>query len=62
MEGSIGKIQQVIMNLLSNAKDALEGLENKEIKISAELKNNMALIDLLNINKNYSVKHEAISI
>lgn len=33
--GNSGNFQQVIMNLLTNAKDALDGRENAEIKISS---------------------------
>jgi len=38
--GNQGKLQQVFMNLLSNAKDALEGVTDKEITISTKLNNN----------------------
>jgi C4-dicarboxylate-specific signal transduction histidine kinase len=36
VKGNIGKLQQVIMNLLSNAKDAMEGREEKKITVSTK--------------------------
>ncbi|MEH0860999.1 ATP-binding protein [Halobacteriovorax sp. DPLXC-1] len=39
INGNPGKIQQVMMNLLSNAKDALEGSDNKEIKVTLSQSN-----------------------
>lgn len=38
--GNPGKMQQVIMNLLTNARDALEGMDRKEITINADYKDN----------------------
>ncbi|MFG1482065.1 ATP-binding protein [Halobacteriovorax sp. HFRX-2_2] len=44
VKGSPGQIQQVVMNLLTNARDALEESEVKEIKISLSTQDNMAII------------------
>ncbi len=35
--GSRGRFQQVLVNLISNAKDATEGLENRKIQINLEI-------------------------
>jgi len=35
--GSRGRFQQVLVNLISNAKDATEGRENRKIKINLEI-------------------------
>ncbi|MEZ4741557.1 MAG: PAS domain-containing protein [Bdellovibrionota bacterium] len=40
IEGNRGKIQQVFMNLISNAKDATEGQEQRKLAISAKLQEN----------------------
>jgi CheY-like chemotaxis protein/two-component sensor histidine kinase len=42
--GSIGKLQQIIMNLISNAKDATAGQEKREIKLSLKEGENRTLI------------------
>ncbi len=42
--GNIGKFQQVIMNMLNNAKDATENVENREIKIETKNKDNKIII------------------
>ncbi|MBT3980720.1 MAG: response regulator [Bacteriovoracaceae bacterium] len=34
--GSLGKLQQIVMNLISNAKDATEGQDKREIHLSLE--------------------------
>ncbi len=44
VEGNAGKIQQVIMNLLSNAKDATKHLEKRIITISTITRQEQALI------------------
>ncbi len=36
VDGNRGRIQQTVMNLIANAKDATEGLENRRIKIDIE--------------------------
>ena len=44
VQGSYGKFQQVIMNLISNAKDALEEADRKEIHISSyNIKNDVVI-------------------
>ncbi len=44
--GNIGQIQQVLMNLLSNAKYAVEGREEKKISVKTYHRNNRAFIEL----------------
>lgn len=36
IKGNVGKLQQVVMNLVSNAKDAMEGRKNKKITLITE--------------------------
>lgn len=43
--GNVGKLQQVIMNMLSNAKDALKGRDDKKIKIFAMLDKESVVIE-----------------
>lgn len=44
--GDANKFQQIIINLLSNAKDALEGRDNKKIFISGNVKDSHAVISV----------------
>lgn len=46
VKGNRGRIQQVIMNLLGNAKDAVEGAEIKRINISLGFAEGKAYIDI----------------
>ncbi len=46
VKGSPGQIQQVVMNLLTNARDALEESEVKEIKISLSTQGDKAIIEV----------------
>ncbi|MFG1485273.1 ATP-binding protein [Halobacteriovorax sp. RZ-1] len=46
VKGSPGKIQQVVMNLLTNAKDALEDCEVKEIKVTLTTSDDKAIIQV----------------
>lgn len=54
--GNIGKFQQVLMNLLSNAKDATEGKSQREIIIQTTKENNRAILKIIDngsgINQN----------
>lgn len=45
--GNVGQLQQVIINLLSNAKDAMEGLNNKKIIIKTQIYENNSLIQII---------------
>ncbi|MBY0518436.1 MAG: response regulator [Bacteriovoracaceae bacterium] len=51
LEGNRGKIQQVMMNLLSNAKDAVLESDNKEITVDLDLKNNELSIEVSDTGK-----------
>ena len=42
--GNLGKVQQILMNLISNAKDATENLDDRQIEISLEKKNDDQLM------------------
>ena len=44
--GNIGKLQQVLMNLFSNAKDAMETSEQKTISVSTNEKNDSVVIEV----------------
>lgn len=44
IEGKRGEVQQVIINLISNAKDATEGKEKRAIFIRLESKSNFAVV------------------
>lgn len=46
VKGSRSRIQQVIMNLLSNARDALDGRENKNIDIVLRSKNGHQILSI----------------
>ena len=39
--GDRGKLQQVLINLISNAKDATEGVDNREVRVSSEIQRNI---------------------
>ncbi|GEM_PF-7092262 len=39
--GDRGKLQQVLINLISNAKDATEGVDNREVRVSSEIQGNI---------------------
>jgi signal transduction histidine kinase len=44
--GNIGKLQQVLMNLLSNARDAMESRDSKVISVSTREENGKVLLKL----------------
>ena len=44
--GNPGKIQQVVMNLLSNSKHALQDVEEKKIIIRTMVKNGKAIVEV----------------
>lgn len=44
LEANLGKIQQVILNLISNAKDATEGQEKREINLTLNKTSNRNLV------------------
>lgn len=44
--GNIGKLQQVLMNLLSNARDAMEGSERKVILVTTREEGDRAIIEI----------------
>jgi PAS domain S-box-containing protein len=46
VKGNFGRLQQVFVNLLNNARDALVGCVNKKIQVSAALKNNELTIKI----------------
>ncbi|WP_412471579.1 ATP-binding protein [Halobacteriovorax sp. RT-1-4] len=46
VKGSPGKIQQVVMNLLTNARDALEQSEVKQIKVTLTSRDDKAVIEV----------------
>jgi len=46
IDGNIGKMQQVIVNLLSNAKDATESKEKRIVSISTKRKDHRVLIEI----------------
>lgn len=46
IEGNIGKFQQMLMNLVANAKDAVENASQKQIHISTEKNNDHVLIKI----------------
>ncbi|MFK8138921.1 MAG: PAS domain S-box protein [Bdellovibrionales bacterium] len=47
LRGNRGKFQQVIMNLISNAKDATRGLSSRRIEIEAVVRSNKAFIEVV---------------
>jgi signal transduction histidine kinase len=44
--GNIGKLQQVLMNLFSNAKDAMESSENKVITVETREEDGQAVVEV----------------
>lgn len=44
--GNIGKLQQVLMNLLSNARDAMESSETKVISVSTRVEGGKVVLEL----------------
>ncbi|MBF0360247.1 MAG: cyclic nucleotide-binding domain-containing protein [Oligoflexia bacterium] len=44
--GNVGQLQQVIINLLSNAKDAMDGRENKKITLRTKVEDDYILVDV----------------
>jgi len=44
--GNTGRLQQVLMNLLSNARDAVEGVKNPEIRISTEVRGGELVLEV----------------
>ncbi|MCB0407809.1 MAG: response regulator [Bdellovibrionales bacterium] len=46
-KGPSGKLQQVLLNLLINAKDALEGMKDKEIKVMSTVEDNIIVIQII---------------
>ncbi|MBF0298114.1 MAG: cyclic nucleotide-binding domain-containing protein [Oligoflexia bacterium] len=44
--GNVGQLQQVVINLLSNAKDAMEGRENKKITLRTKIEDEFIIIDV----------------
>jgi two-component system cell cycle sensor histidine kinase/response regulator CckA len=46
ISGNSGQLQQVFVNLLTNAKDALIGKENKKIEISTFCKNENVIVEI----------------
>ncbi len=57
VRGNTGKIQQVIINLLNNAKDALEGVEGAEIKVTTENTNKEILIKVVDNGTGIEKQH-----
>ena len=46
IQGNIGKLQQVLMNLLSNARDAMEQSSNKVISVQTRVEDEQAVIEV----------------
>ena len=46
IQGNIGKLQQVLMNLLSNARDAMEQSSNKVISVQTRVEDGQAVIEV----------------
>jgi signal transduction histidine kinase len=45
IRGNVGKFQQVVMNLLSNSKDALENVPNAKITIETQNQDNYFILN-----------------
>jgi PAS domain S-box-containing protein len=53
--GSRGRFQQVLVNLITNAKDATEGRENRKIKINFEIVGNEAKVTVKDNGQGISI-------
>lgn len=53
--GSRGRFQQVLVNLITNAKDATEGQENRKIKIKFEMIGNEAKVTVMDNGQGISI-------
>lgn len=56
-KGTIGKFQQILMNLLSNAKDALENAKNPKIEVKTEVQDNFIKVHVIDNGDGISKEH-----